>query len=61
MVTLDGNLQMSGIAIDPELLAPDKKEKLEVGIKDAYKDALKKIQRIMASKMQESGFKMPEL
>ncbi len=61
VVTLDGNLQMVGVAIDPELLTADKKQKLESGIKDAYTDALKKIQRIMATKMQESGFKMPEL
>lgn len=61
VVTLDGNLNMSGVAIDPSLLSADNKQKVESGIKDAYGDALKKVQRIMATKMQESGFKMPEL
>lgn len=61
VVTLDGNLSMSGVAIDQSLLSPDNKQKIESGIKDAYGDALKKVQRIMATKMQESGFKMPEL
>ena len=55
ILTLDGNLAMTALAIDPELLTADKKEKLEQGIKDAYSDALKKIQRIMAMKMKEMG------
>jgi len=61
VVTLDGNLTMSGVAIDDEMLSTANKQKLESAIKDAHADALKKIQRIMATKMQESGFKMPEL
>lgn len=59
-ITLDGNLQMSGCALDAELLNPTQKVKLENAIKDAHNDALKKIQRVIATKMQESGdFKMP--
>jgi len=59
-LTLDGNLQMSGLAIDAELLNPTQKVKLESAIKDAHNDALKKMQRVIATKMQESGdFKMP--
>ncbi len=59
VLTLDGNLQMSGLAIDPELLTPDKKEKLENGIKEAHREALKKIQRTIATKMQASGMNIP--
>lgn len=60
MVTLDGNLSLSALAIDPELLAHDKKEKLESAIKEAHNEALKKMQKIIASKMQQSGdFKLP--
>jgi DNA-binding protein YbaB len=55
VLTIDGNLQMTGLAIDPEVLTPDKKEKLENAIKNAHSDALKKMQRIIASKMQEMG------
>jgi len=60
VLTMDGNLQVSGLVIDPEVLSPDKKEKLESAIKEAHADALKKIQRVIATKMQESGdFKLP--
>jgi hypothetical protein len=55
VMTMDGNLAMTGLAIDPELLAPDKKSKLEQAIKDAHTDAVKKIQRIMAMKMKDMG------
>jgi DNA-binding protein YbaB len=46
---------MTGLAIDPEVLTPDKKDKLENAIKNAHSDALKKMQRIIAGKMQEMG------
>ncbi len=55
VLTMDGNLKMVGLAIDDELLTPDKKEKLQSAIKSAQNDALKKMQKVMASKMQEMG------
>ncbi len=55
VMTLNGNLEMTGLAIDDELLSSDNKEKLQNGIKDAHKDALKKMQRVMATKMKEMG------
>ena len=62
VLTMDGNLKVTGLALDPEILHPDKKTKLEDAIKEAHSDALKKIQRIIATKMQQSGdFKMPGL
>lgn len=54
-LTMDGNLALTALVIDDELLAPDKKEKLQSGIKEAHADALKKMQRIMATKMKEMG------
>lgn len=54
-ITMDGNMQISGIAIDDNLLTPTKKEKLYNSIKSAHKDAMRKIQKIMAGKMQEMG------
>ncbi len=54
-LTMDGNFQLTGVAIDDDLLNPAKKEKLQNAIKDAHGDAIKKMQRIMASKMQEMG------
>ncbi len=59
-LTMDGNLQITGLAIDDELLNPNKKEKLQNGLKEAHGEALKKMQKIMASKMQEmGGFNLP--
>ena len=59
-ITMNGNLQMTEVKISPELLALDKKEKLESAIKDVHNDVLKKVQRIMAGKMQEmGGFNLP--
>ncbi len=54
-LTMDGNLQLTGVAIDDEMLNPAKKEKLQNAIKDAHGDATKKMQKIMAGKMQEMG------
>ncbi|MDD4476973.1 MAG: YbaB/EbfC family nucleoid-associated protein [Patescibacteria group bacterium] len=54
-LTMDGNLQITGLAIDDEMMSPDKKEKLQSAIKDAHSEAIKKIQRIMAGKMQAMG------
>lgn len=54
-LTMDGNLSITALVIDDELLSPDKKEKLQSGIKEAHSEALKKMQRIMAMKMKEMG------
>lgn len=55
VLTMDGNLTLVALAIDDELLATDKKTKLQDAIKEAHADALKKMQRIMAMKMKEMG------
>ena len=55
VLIMDGNMQITGLTIDPELLTPAKKAVLENGIKDAHGEALKKMQRIIAGKMQEMG------
>jgi DNA-binding protein YbaB len=62
VLTMDGNFSMTGLALDPEVVAPDKVEKLQNAIKEAHADAIKKMQRIVATKMQQSGdFKIPGL
>lgn len=55
VITMDGNLALTGLSIDDELLSPDKKDKLQSALKEAHADALKKMQRIMAMKMKEMG------
>lgn len=61
-LTMSGNLEISGLAIDAGLLNPANKEKIEKGIKEAHGEALKKMQRTIATKMQQSGdFNLPGL
>lgn len=60
-LTMDGTMNLTKVQIDSELLSADKQDKLQTAIKDAHNDALKKIQRTVAMKMQESGFEMPNL
>lgn len=54
-IAMDGNLQVLSVHIDPELLVADKQQKLQDGLKDAYNEAGKKIQRTMATKMRDMG------
>jgi len=58
-ITMNGNQEVINVEIDPELL--NNKEKLESGIKEACNNAVKKVQQIMADKMKESGFSLPEM
>ena len=59
-LTMNGNLEVIGLAIDDNMMTLDKKNKLQSNIKDAHKNALKKMQRVMAGKMQEmGGFNLP--
>ncbi|HAT03863.1 MAG TPA: hypothetical protein DCS29_03780 [Candidatus Magasanikbacteria bacterium] len=54
-LTMNGNLEITNVVVAEDLLSPDKKTKLENAFKDAHKNALKKMQRIMAMKMKEMG------
>ncbi|PLX27193.1 nucleoid-associated protein, YbaB/EbfC family [Candidatus Parcubacteria bacterium] len=54
-LTMNGNLEVTDVVVEDELLSVDKKVKLQSAIIDAHKDALKKMQRIMAMKMKEMG------
>jgi DNA-binding YbaB/EbfC family protein len=54
-LTMDGNLSLTAVVINEDLLSADKKEKLQNAIKEAHSEAIKKIQRIMALKMKEMG------
>lgn len=60
-VKIDGNQEILDIQIDPELLTTDNKEKLQNALKDATNDAIKKVQRIMAEKVRQSGIELPGL
>lgn len=55
VLTMNGNLKITGLAIDDSLLSPNQKEKLIQGLKSAHDEALQKIQRTLAAKMKEMG------
>lgn len=52
-VKVDGNQQVQSVKIDPEMLSDA--AKLEAGIKDAFNDAMKKLQKELAGKMKDMG------
>lgn len=54
-LTMDGNMRVKAFSIAPDLLKPENKKKIEDGVKEAFEDANKKIQRIMAGKVKEMG------
>jgi len=54
-ITMDGNLSITGLTIDNELMVVDKKQKLIDALREAHSDVMKKVQRIMAMKMKEMG------
>lgn len=51
MITVDGNQQVQGVKIDPEL----DREKIEKAVQEAFNDASKKLQQELASKMKDMG------
>lgn len=58
-LVMDGNQKISILDIDPLLLSPDKKKEVEEGVKEAIENATKKVQKVMAEKLQASGMSLP--
>ena len=54
-IQMDGNLSVQSVDIDPELLTADNKQKVQDGLKEAFNDGIKKVQKIMATKLKEQG------
>lgn len=54
-VGMNGNQEVTSVAIDPSLLAPRERDRLQGALKDAANDAIKRVQRIMATKVKEMG------
>ena len=57
-IRMDGNMQVLSVEIDDSLLG--NKEKIESGVKGAFADAMKQIQKVMVEKMRASGT-LPDL
>lgn len=54
-IVMDGNQNIKSLELKSEYLSPDKKKDLEKEIMEGIKEAITKVQRKMASKMQEMG------
>jgi DNA-binding YbaB/EbfC family protein len=52
-ITMNGNQEVQKVEIDPEIM--NDKAKVENGVKEAINDCVKKVQRVMATKMQQMG------
>ena len=53
VIKMDGNQQILSVSIADELLT--NKQKLEEAVKEAFQDAMKKMQKELASKMKDMG------
>lgn len=60
-IVMDGNQKILSLDIDESLLAPEHKEKIEKGVKDAIENAMKKLQKEMMMKMRSGELEMPDL
>lgn len=60
-IVMDGNQKIMSLDIDESLLAPENKEKIEKGVKEAFESASKKLQREMMMKMKSGDLEMPDL
>ncbi len=58
---MDGNQNLTSCQIDPELLDKNKKDELEKNIIKAHEELIKKIHRVMAKKIKDSGYSLPNL
>lgn len=58
---MDGNQNLIACEIDTELLTSDKKQQLEKNIMKAHEDLIKKIHKVMAKKIKDSGYSLPNL
>lgn len=52
-ITINGTQQVTNVSIDPEVMSD--KTKLEEFLKEAFNDAAKKLQQILATQMREGG------
>lgn len=61
-ITLNGKQEVISLSIDPSLLQPLQKERLERGLTATFNDAVHKVQKLMAGKIQDlGGLNLPQL
>lgn len=58
-ITMNGNQEIEDIDIDVEVLSAENKDTLEQEIKNAFQNATKEIQKVMARKIQSGELSLP--
>ena len=59
-LVMDGNQKITKLDINNELLAPERKERLENLLIEVHDEAIRKVERLMAEKIRQSGnFNIP--
>jgi len=54
-VDIDGNQNVLSVSVDDSLLSVSEKAKLQDGLKEAFNDAVKKVQKKVFEKMKDVG------
>ena len=55
VITMDGNMQITDVVVNEKLLNQESKEKLQTAFKVAHREAMKRVQKLMAGKMRNMG------
>ncbi|TAK04732.1 hypothetical protein EPO33_01920 [Patescibacteria group bacterium] len=59
-IVVNGAMEFVSVTVDPELMKPEEKDKLEAAIKEAGTNAVRNALQIMAKKAQEMGAVAPQ-
>ncbi len=60
-MSVDGNQKVTNVAIDPAMMVPDNRERLQNAIVDAHENAQKQLRDIMAAKLRSGELKLDDL
>ncbi|MFO0705187.1 MAG: YbaB/EbfC family nucleoid-associated protein [Candidatus Andersenbacteria bacterium] len=60
-IGMDGNQKITKVEIDPSLLVASEQERVQNGVREAFMEAQKQVQKIMGEKLRSGELKMPDL
>lgn len=60
-LVMNGNQEVMSLDINSELLSSEKKEELQKGLQEAFNEATKKVQKLIAQKVQGGDLNLPNL
>jgi nucleoid-associated protein EbfC len=60
-VTVDGSKELKKVEIDPQLLTPENKEKIENALQEAFNNCDKELQKEMIAKVQSGEISLNDI